>query len=93
MSRLKWIATKEHYLLDTHALIFWSIKEDISADLVQFWDDQDQRGNLLVSSISFWEIALLVKKGKLQLSNIHEWKEEILKNTHVLSWLIQIQLK
>ncbi|MDM8568001.1 type II toxin-antitoxin system VapC family toxin [Thiotrichales bacterium HSG1] len=37
----------------------------------------------MVSNFSFWEIALLVKKGKLELNDIFTWKAEILKKTHL----------
>ncbi|MDM8561198.1 hypothetical protein, partial [Candidatus Parabeggiatoa sp. HSG14] len=47
------------YLLDTHALVFWINQENISQKLQEFLDEQDSLGLLMVSSISFWEIALL----------------------------------
>ena len=42
-------------------------------------DQEAQRDNVLVSSISFWEIALLVKKGRIGIDNLDEWKNDILK--------------
>jgi PIN domain nuclease of toxin-antitoxin system len=42
-----------------------------------------QQGRLYVSSISFWEIALLVKRGKMAISDLHAWKNEILNNTNI----------
>ena len=74
---------KDSYLFDTHALIFWSNKELVSDDFIKYFDKQDQKGNIFVSSISFWEIALLVKKGKIEMKDIHGWKNEILSNTNV----------
>lgn len=71
------------YLFDTHSLIFWDNKESVSKDYIQFFDKQDQQGNLYVSSISFWEIALLLKKDKLEIEDIHTWKDELLKNTNL----------
>lgn len=71
------------YLLDTHALIFWNIKAEISIDFIAFLDEQDRQESLLISSISFWEIALLIKKGKLALSDLHTWKDQLLSNTHI----------
>jgi len=50
------------YLLDTHALIFWFSKENVSQEYIDFLDEQNELENLYVSSISFWETALLVKK-------------------------------
>ncbi|MBL7095272.1 hypothetical protein ISS22_15015 [candidate division KSB1 bacterium] len=47
------------FLFDTHALIFWCNRQAVSDEFIKYFDKQDQLGNLLVSSISFWEIALL----------------------------------
>ena len=74
---------KDSYLFDTHALIFWSNKELVSDDFIKFFDQQEQKGNIFVSPISFWEIALLVKKGKIEMKDIHGWKNEILSNTNI----------
>lgn len=74
---------KGTYLLDTHALIFWNAKEFVSDEFIKFFDTQDQSGKLHVSSVSFWEIALLVKKGRIEISDIHAWKNEILDYTNI----------
>jgi len=74
---------KDAYLFDTHALVFWNNKELVSAKFISFFDNQVQQGCLYVSSISFWEIALLVKKGRIALSDLHAWKNEIVANTNV----------
>jgi len=75
---------KEAYLFDTHALIFWNNNESVSKEFIRFFDNQAHKGNLYISSISFWEIALLVKKGRMSISNMHGWKNEILSNTNIL---------
>ncbi len=77
------MSKKSLYLFDTHSLVFWSNKEIVSKEFIKFFDKQDQQCNLYVSSISFWEIALLVKKGKLEIEDIHAWKNELLKNTNI----------
>jgi PIN domain nuclease of toxin-antitoxin system len=51
--------TQKYYLLDTHAVMFWNLKEEMSMKFVQFLDEQDKLGHLLISSISFWEIAFI----------------------------------
>jgi PIN domain nuclease of toxin-antitoxin system len=71
------------YLFDTHALIFWSNKSVVSTQFIQFFDEQNQQGMLYVSAISFWEIALLVQKGRLALPDVHAWKNELLRNTNL----------
>lgn len=72
---------KQGYLLDTHALIFWSTLTSISNELVEFLDMQSERGMLYVSSISFWETALLAKKGRIEIRDVELWKDEILTYT------------
>lgn len=64
-------------VLDTHVLVWWvnddadlssAAKAAIQAEL----DDED--GLILISSITAWEIALLVQKGRLALSTqIDDW--------------------
>lgn len=71
------------YLFDTHALLFWNNREFVSEGFITFFDDQAQKGCVYVSSISFWEIALLVKKGRVSMSDVHAWKNEILSNTDI----------
>lgn len=73
----------QYYLLDTHALILWNLKQGISQEFIQFLDYQDRLGGLLISAISFWEIALLTQKGKLALTDIHAWKGELFQNTNL----------
>lgn len=74
---------KHAYLFDTHALVFWHNRETVSTEFITFFDDQAHKGRLLVSIISFWEIALLVKKGKIALSDVHAWKNEIVAYTNI----------
>ncbi len=71
------------YLFGTHSLVFWDSKEAVSKDYVKFFDKQDQKGNLYVSSISFWEVALLVKTRRIEIEDIHAWKNELLSNTNI----------
>jgi PIN domain nuclease of toxin-antitoxin system len=71
------------YLFDTHALIFWNTKESVSSQFLQFFDEQNHLGTLYVSSISFWEIALLVQKGRLALPDLHTWKDELFRYTNL----------
>jgi PIN domain nuclease of toxin-antitoxin system len=70
---------KQGYLLDTHALLFW-VDGSLGEEFVAFLDDQNQQGRLFVSDISFWEIALLVNKGRLELEivDVMAWAAEFL---------------
>lgn len=56
----------------------------MSEDFIKYFDKQDQLGNLLVSSISFWEAALLTKKGKLEIKDVESWRNELLANTNLV---------
>ena len=75
--------TQTTYLMDTHALIFWSTQESVSDEFLLFFDRQEQHGNLFVSPISFWETAFLVKRGRIELDNIYAWKDELLSNSGI----------
>ena len=69
---------EKSYLFDTHALIFWHTREQVSDDFLSFFDSQALKKCLYVSAVSFWETALLVKKGKLACFDVHCWKNELL---------------
>ena len=68
-------------VLDTHALLWWvngtprlsqPALEAIEQEL------QSDDGEILISAISAWEIALLVEKGRLALSmNTDDWLETV----------------
>jgi len=57
------------YLLDTHTLI-WAITDDtkLSENVRKIL--QPKNNVLLVSAVSFWEIAIKYGKGKLDLENL-----------------------
>ncbi len=67
----------KQYLLDTHALVFWRHKIDVSEKFIHFFDLQAREGNLFCSAINFWEIALLHKKGRIEISNIEKWYTDL----------------
>lgn len=69
------------YLLDTHALVFWATRTEVSDKFIEFFDNQEKGGSLFVSSITFWEIALLSEKGKIQISDVRRWRAELFQNT------------
>jgi PIN domain nuclease of toxin-antitoxin system len=54
-------------LLDTHALLWWALDPDrLSATATATVREMEQQGGY-ASSISIWELAVKVKRGKLQL--------------------------
>lgn len=62
-------------VLDTHAWIWWiSNPEEISKRAREEIDQAIEREEILISSISCWEIALLVRKGRLELTMpVEDW--------------------
>lgn len=71
------------YLMDTHAVIFWRNQVEVSQAFIDFFDEQAQQGNLFVSSIVFWEIGLLAQKGRIAISDVQAWKDELLNNANI----------
>ncbi len=67
------------YLLDTHALVFWSLGQGMSPRLTAFLDRANADGRLHVSAVSFWEAALLCAKGRLAIDDVAAWKEELVR--------------
>lgn len=62
-------------VLDTHALLWWaSGNSDLSAAAAQAIEAELNGGQIRVSSISAWELAMLVARGRIALSmDIEEW--------------------
>lgn len=63
-------------VLDTHALIWWIGKDNsrLSSKALQAIETELSRDGVRASSISAWEIAMLVSKGKLELSmDVSRW--------------------
>ena len=62
-------------VLDTHAWIWWiSNPEKIGAAATSAIEQAMEENGIFLSSISTWEIALLVAKGRLTLSiNVRDW--------------------
>ena len=71
------------YLFDTHALIFWSQKTEVSESFIHFFDQHARSGYLYASAVNFWETALLSKKGKIQVRDIRGWQTEIMEYSNI----------
>lgn len=55
-------------VLDTCAIIWDALQQDkLTKRALQAINKADHENRLMVSDISFWEIAMLVKKGRLKL--------------------------
>lgn len=66
-------------VLDTHTLVWWSQEPGLlGGEAARAIARADL---LVVPSICFWEVALLVRKHRLELKRgqpVHEWAEEVL---------------
>ena len=62
-------------VLDTHAWIWWiSNPEKLGIAATSAIEQAIEENGIFLSSISTWEIALLVAKGRLTLSiNVRDW--------------------
>ncbi len=67
-------------VLDTHILVWWvSGDKSLSAAAAKvIHDTLANDGEIIVSSISAWEIAMLIKKDRLVLSmEVESWIDEV----------------
>ena len=62
-------------VLDTHVWLWWlSNPEKLSQAAAERIDHESKNGRIYISSISAWEIAMLVAKGRLELSiDVSDW--------------------
>ena len=76
-------------LLDTHALIWLNLGlPRLGPRARQAADEALLEGRLAVSAVSFWEAAVLVERGRVELDKPTEvWRQELLR-----SGLIEIPL-
>ncbi len=66
-------------LLDTHAWLWYAegVAERLSAEILDRIELARRAGDLHVSSISVWEIGLLIAKGRIKLSApAREWVQQ-----------------
>lgn len=67
-------------LLDTHVLV-WLVEANprLGAMAIEKIDTDFRDGNALVSAISFWEVATLVRKGRIRLDmDLSAWRRNLL---------------
>lgn len=67
-------------VIDTHVLVWWcnGNRSKLSTAALRTIEDELKAGEVFASSISAWEIAMLVSKGKLELSvDVSEWLDTI----------------
>ena len=67
-------------LIDTHVLVWWVGGTGDLSSLAQQSMEQTlaDEGEICISSISAWEIAMLLRKGRLLLSmDVESWLDEV----------------
>ena len=66
-------------VLDTHVLLWWiGQPEKLSQKAKHYLEEASKKSEILISSISIWEIYLLVKRNRLQLTmDIDTWLEKV----------------
>ena len=67
-------------VIDTHILVWWvsGVETLSTAAKKAIKNTLSNGGEVLVSSISAWEIAMLVEKGRLVLSmDVESWLDEV----------------
>ena len=69
-------------LLDTHALVWLSEgSHKLGDESVRLIDNALKLNNLFVSSISFWEVAMLVEKERIDLLlKMDLWRKSLIDN-------------
>ena len=67
-------------LLDTHVLVWLSeANPRLGADAIVQIDAAFQADKLAVSAISFWEVAMLVSKGRIRMyMDLSIWRNDLL---------------
>jgi len=72
-------------VIDTHVLIWWvSSPDKLSKKAKLKIEEEGKKGTIFISSISIWEIYMLIKKGRLQLTmDTDHW----LKNIESISYV------
>lgn len=71
------------YLFDTHALYFWIFKTDVSREFLEFFDERNDLGRLLISAVNFWELALLSENGRLEITDISKLKNQMIDHAKI----------
>jgi PIN domain nuclease of toxin-antitoxin system len=72
-------------VLDTHAWVWWvASPEQLSERAREEIERAKEREQIYVSSMSCWEVALLVRKGKLELTiPVEDW----ISRSEALPWV------
>jgi len=67
-------------LLDTHTLVWLDeASSRLGANSINKIDEVFHQGQVAVSAISFWEVSMLIRKGRIQLDmDPSVWRQDLL---------------
>ena len=65
------------WCFDTHAFYFWATSTVFDSDKQAELDRRVEAGDLWVSSVCFWEVALLVRKSRICIDDMATWKDQV----------------
>ena len=78
-------------MLDTHIYVDWVEQIRLTSDEIHAINQLNRKGNVFISTIVFWEIALLAEKNKLERnikgfteSELLTWKKESLEKSNII---------
>jgi PIN domain nuclease of toxin-antitoxin system len=84
-------------VLDTHTLVWWVSGDPLLSKKARTAIEREQPdGDIVVSSISAWEIAMLVERGKLVLSmDVGSWLSTVaqIDAVHFLAVDVEVAIK
>ena len=73
------MGSDEVILLDTHALVWLDQgSERLGKTARQAIDRAFESEALSVSAVSFWELAVLKSKGRIELPSLGKWRQELI---------------
>ena len=65
------------WCFDTHAFYFWATATVFPAAALADLDRRVEAGDLWASAVCFWELALLGKKGTIEMPDVPAWKQHV----------------
>lgn len=73
----------ESFVADTHTLLWWLAASDRLSR--EAGDALDSAASVFVSSISFWEVGMLVAKGRIELDRpVARWVNDVVASGEVV---------
>ena len=68
--------------LDTQALVWWRAGDpQLGPNAAERCEDAFNRGELAVCTVSFWEVGMLVEKGRIALpTDLRTWRSDLLRD-------------